>query len=91
MKVYHKKIKNKGPKLTRKNCQVMTHRPMEFDELQSVIKSEFNHFFFYISIVHKNRLNLVEVDYSRFVAHLRRFVVVAPDCRESHLGVGGAH
>lgn len=46
--------------------------------------------FFHI-IVHKNRLNLVEVDYSRFVAHLRRFVVVAPDCRESHIGVGGAH
>ncbi len=42
-------------------------------------------------MVHKNRFNLVEVDYSRFVAHLRRLMVVAPDCRESHLGVGGAH
>lgn len=36
-------------------------------------------------------MNLVEVDYSGFVAHLGRLVVVAPDRGESHLGVGGAH
>lgn len=41
-----------------------------------------------VSYIHKN---LIEVDYSCFVAHLRRLMVVAPDCRESHLGVGGAH
>lgn len=36
-------------------------------------------------------IHLIEVDHPRFVAHLRRLMVVAPDCGESHLGVGGAH
>lgn len=35
--------------------------------------------------------DLVKVDDPGFVAHLGRLVVVAPDCGESHLGVGRAH